>query len=59
MLTNTGIQLTSEHTEISPALKYKVLSDQDVIHILYGYQTNPLGMMADEDDFRISLAGAL
>lgn len=28
-----AIQLTSEPTEISPALKYKVLSDQDVIHM--------------------------
>lgn len=53
-----AIQLTSESETTSPALKYKVLTDKDVIQIINGYQANPLGMMTDEDDFRISLAGA-
>jgi serine/threonine-protein kinase HipA len=40
-------------------IESKVLSDKALEKILKGYQSNiPLGMLADDDDFRISIAGA-
>lgn len=40
-------------------LSYKSLSVSELSDILQGYQSNtPLGMIEDEDDFRISIAGA-
>lgn len=40
-------------------ITYKTLSEQRMAEILQGYRTQvPLGMLRDEDDFRISLAGA-
>lgn len=41
------------------ALDYKELSKESLNKILKGYQSNiPLGMIEDEEDFRISVAGA-
>lgn len=34
------------------------VSDTDIATILAGYRTRPLGMAPEEDDFRISMAGA-
>ncbi|MBL4816294.1 MAG: type II toxin-antitoxin system HipA family toxin [Shewanella sp.] len=40
-------------------IESKPLSDAELEKVLKGYQSNiPLGMLADEDDFRISIAGA-
>lgn len=40
-------------------IEYKPLSNKQLEKILTGYKANaPLGMIEDEDDFRISLAGA-
>ncbi|MCL1123565.1 type II toxin-antitoxin system HipA family toxin [Shewanella surugensis] len=40
-------------------IESKPLSDVDLEKVLKGYQSDiPLGMLADEDDFRISIAGA-
>ncbi|MGB5445509.1 MAG: type II toxin-antitoxin system HipA family toxin [Psychromonas sp.] len=41
------------------ALDYKLLSFQELSKIIKGYQSNmPLGMIEEEQDFRISVAGA-
>ncbi|MGI2101705.1 type II toxin-antitoxin system HipA family toxin [Shewanella oncorhynchi] len=40
-------------------IESKPLSDKQLEKVLKGYQSNiPLGMLADDDDFRISIAGA-
>lgn len=40
-------------------IESKPLSDKELEKVLKGYQSDiPLGMLADEDDFRISIAGA-
>jgi serine/threonine-protein kinase HipA len=40
-------------------IESKPLTDKQLEKVLKGYQSNiPLGMLADEDDFRISIAGA-
>ncbi len=40
-------------------IESKPLSDQELERVLKGYQSGiPLGMLTDEDDFRISIAGA-
>lgn len=53
-----AIQLASEQTESVQQLNYKVLSDLDVEKLLQGYKHTALGMENDDDDFRISIAGA-
>lgn len=53
-----AIQLSSEQPESINQLNYKVLSEQDVEKLLQGYKHTPLGMESDDDDFRISIAGA-
>ena len=41
------------------SLEYKVLSDKELNQIVSGYLANiPLGMIEEEQDFRISIAGA-
>lgn len=40
------------------AIRGRALSDSEIAALLKGYQTAPLGMASDEDDFRISIAGA-
>lgn len=53
-----AIQLSSEQPESVSQLNYKMLSDQDVEKLLQGYKHTALGMESDDDDFRISIAGA-
>ncbi|MFE8116313.1 type II toxin-antitoxin system HipA family toxin [Brenneria goodwinii] len=56
-----ALQLVPLGTPISDVKKieYKPLSEQELEKILTGYQTDaPLGMIEEEDDFRISIAGA-
>jgi serine/threonine-protein kinase HipA len=53
-----AIQLSSQQPESVNQLRYKVLSDQDVEKLLQGYKHTALGMESDDDDFRISIAGA-
>ena len=53
-----AIQLSSKQPESINRLNYKVLSDQDLEKLLQGYKYTALGMESDDDDFRISIAGA-
>lgn len=53
-----AIQLTDKPVSSDKKLHYKPLSDAELVKILDGYRTNPLGMLEEEQDFRISLAGA-
>ncbi|MDO6840779.1 type II toxin-antitoxin system HipA family toxin [Paraglaciecola chathamensis] len=53
-----AIQLSSEQPESVNKLNYKMLSAQDVEKLLQGYKHTALGMEGDDDDFRISIAGA-
>jgi serine/threonine-protein kinase HipA len=53
-----AIQLSSKQPESINQLNYKILSDQDVEKLLQGYEHTALGMESDDDDFRISVAGA-
>lgn len=53
-----AIQLSSKQPESINQLNYKVLSAQDIQKLLQGYKHTPLGMEIDDDDFRISIAGA-
>ena len=40
------------------AIKFKPLTEQKIASILRNYRINPLGMSSEEEDFRISIAGA-
>ncbi|WP_133468061.1 type II toxin-antitoxin system HipA family toxin [Paraglaciecola marina] len=53
-----AIQLSSEQPKPINQLNYKVLSEQEVEKLLQGYKHTALGMESDDDDFRISIAGA-
>lgn len=53
-----AIQLSSELIPENSKIHAKPLTEKDVAHLLRGYGVNPLGMQDDEDDFRISIAGA-
>jgi serine/threonine-protein kinase HipA len=53
-----AIQLSSKQPESINQLNYKMLSDQDLEKLLQGYKHTALGMESDDDDFRISVAGA-
>ncbi len=55
-----AIQLYPEQYNVSAVdtMHAKALSDGEIGHLLKGYRDAPLGMEADVDDFRISLAGA-
>ncbi len=53
-----AIQLSSKQPESINQLHYKMLSDQDLEKLLQGYKHTALGMESDDDDFRISVAGA-
>lgn len=53
-----AIQLSSEQAESVNQLNYKVLSEQEIEKLLQSYKHAPLGMEIDNDDFRISIAGA-
>ena len=53
-----AIQLSSQQPASVNKLDYKVLSAQQIEKLLQGYKHTPLGMEIDDDDFRISIAGA-
>lgn len=54
-----AIQLVvGEVAEFEKTIKFKPLTEQRIASILRNYQINPLGMSSEEDDFRISIAGA-
>jgi serine/threonine-protein kinase HipA len=53
-----AIQLSSKQPESVNPLNYNVLSEQEIEKLLQGYKHTPLGMEIDDDDFRISIAGA-
>lgn len=53
-----AIQLSSQQPELVHQLNYNRLPDQEIEKLLQGYKHTPLGMEIDDDDFRISIAGA-
>jgi serine/threonine-protein kinase HipA len=55
-----AVQLYPENSQVTPVTEIHAqpLSDEEVEHLLQGYKEAPLGMEAEVDDFRISLAGA-
>lgn len=55
-----AIQLYPEGSQVSPVreIHASALSEWEIEKLLQGYQEAPLGMEADVEDFRISLAGA-
>lgn len=54
-----AIQLVEDESlEFRKSIEYEPISNKKIASILRGYQTNPLGMSDDFDEFRISLAGA-
>ncbi|WP_122290148.1 type II toxin-antitoxin system HipA family toxin [Serratia plymuthica] len=55
-----AIQLYPEHVDVAPVQQVNAVpvSDEEIEQLLLGYREAPLGMEADIDDFRISLAGA-
>lgn len=54
-----AIQLiTGPLAEFERKIKYKPLTEQKIASILRNYQINPLGMSQEEEEFRISIAGA-
>ncbi|WP_131782833.1 type II toxin-antitoxin system HipA family toxin [Legionella gresilensis] len=44
--------------EFEKKIKYKRLTEHKIAALLRNYQLNPLGMSREDDDFRISIAGA-
>lgn len=53
-----AIQVSSQEPESVKNMRYKALSEQQIEMLLQGYKHTPLGMEVDDDDFRISIAGA-
>ena len=53
-----AIQLSTQLPKNVKTIEYKKLTEQDIANILGGYKDSPLGMLASDDDFRISIAGA-
>lgn len=54
-----AIQLIAGQKEaFKKTIKFKPLTEQKIASILRNYQINPLGMSSEEEDFRISIAGA-
>lgn len=53
-----AIQLSTEKPISAKQTNYKVLSEQEIEKLLQGYKNTPLGMEVDDEDFRISIAGA-
>ncbi|MCL1077055.1 type II toxin-antitoxin system HipA family toxin [Parashewanella spongiae] len=53
-----AIQL-SQHAPVSvKTMQYESLTETDIEQLLAGYREAPLGMLAEDTDFRISIAGA-
>ena len=53
-----AIQLSAQQPESVNQLNYKALSTQEIEKLLQGYKHTALGMESDDDNFRISIAGA-
>lgn len=53
-----AIQLSTQEPDSIQQINYKTLSEQEVEKLLQGYKDSPLGMEIDDQDFRISIAGA-
>lgn len=53
-----AIQLSTDEPEQVTQLSFTTLSEQEVEKLLQGYKHTPLGMEVDDEDFRISIAGA-
>ncbi|MDN3652318.1 type II toxin-antitoxin system HipA family toxin [Thalassotalea ponticola] len=53
-----AIQLSSEEPRDVRHIEYKSISEHDIEKLLQGYKYSPLGMEVDDEDFRISIAGA-
>lgn len=54
-----AIQLIEEEVpSFKKEIEYVILKENEVATILRNYQSNPLGMTNNQDDFRISIAGA-
>ncbi|MCW8407877.1 type II toxin-antitoxin system HipA family toxin [Legionella sp. PATHC035] len=54
-----AIQLvTAPLDEFEKKIKFKPVSEQKIASILRNYRINPLGMSQEDEDFRISIAGA-
>lgn len=54
-----AIQLIQdESSPLTQSIQYKAVSEKKIANILRAYQSNPLGMSDDFEDFRISIAGA-
>ena len=54
-----AIQLVGDQeTEFEKTIKFKPLTEQKIASILRNYQISPLGMSREDEDFRISIAGA-
>jgi len=53
-----AIQLSSSTPAPVSELNYNILTEQQIEQLLQGYKHTPLGMEIDDEDFRISIAGA-
>lgn len=53
-----AIQLSTDEPESVNQIKYTKLSEQEIEKLLQGYKHTPLGMDVNDEDFRISIAGA-
>mgnify|MGYP000397713511 FL=1 len=53
-----AIQLSTDEPESVNQLNFTLLSEQKIEKLLQGYKHTPLGMDIDDEDFRISIAGA-
>ena len=53
-----ALQLTHPGDSFEPEIRTTPLADARIAEILRSYHTEPLGMAGDDDDFRISIAGA-
>ncbi|QOL26241.1 type II toxin-antitoxin system HipA family toxin [Thalassotalea sp. LPB0316] len=53
-----AIQLSTAEPELLNKLSFTPLSELEIEKLLQGYKHTPLGMEIDDEDFRISIAGA-
>lgn len=53
-----AIQLSSNAPAPVTELNYTLLNEQQIEQLLQGYKNTPLGMEVEDEDFRISIAGA-
>lgn len=53
-----AIQLVTAPLAFEKKIKFKPLTEQKIASILRNYRINPLGMSQEDEEFRISIAGA-